>query len=612
MKKILLALIAMVACTTINAKVVKITLKDKTTKVYTSSQLSAIDFNDNGTTTIKSFDGQVLAELSSEVEDVEISDVEAVTEIKAINMEFNPMLIVALGNGEELSSIDDTEPISTRAAHQINFVYPSIDPYGEPVTLSGAIWIPDNIWNAEDDSEGIVLFNHFTTISNNMLPSNGAAYLESWFLANPLKPDYIVVESDFYGLGVTERFPLAYQQGDINGHASVDALLAARRILGKLSIKTGILNFNIGYSGGGFDALATQRVRDMEYPHNYDVCFDKTFAGGSSSDLKICYEDVVRIGTFGFSSAAPILFTATNENQKLGLDYYDVFQEHIADKIDEWILSKKYSPFELSAMIGRDKKIKDLLTAPYLDLESAESKFIQDVYEKLSLNNGWVANPSQRVFIYHSRTDDMVPIQSGRALLKHFKDYGYEASIIPGATNLQTNFVMPIGHMAGVVPWFVQTLAAIKAWPIMYYEGELNDTYKFLVDQTKNDPIAIMRYFDSIGFDCRGLIQKLFDLNPKYIYGDVDEASLEADVTAVCQLLNISYEDFCEMMEDSGIDFKTFVIELARYMNENPEQDIFNADIRTLRSSSDKVNPVEENENLLYDWLKANGVETGR
>ena len=611
MKKILLALIGLVACTTINAKVVKITLKDKTMKVYTSSQLSAIDFSDNGTVTITSYDGNVLLK-DAQVDDVNISEEEAITKVTPIIMEFNPMLVVALSNGESLSSIGDTEPISTRAAHQINFVYPSIDPYGEPVTLSGAIWIPDNIWNAEDDSEGIVLFNHFTTTSPNLLPSNGAAYLESWFLANPLMPDYIVVESDFYGLGATERFPLAYQQGDVNGHASVDALLAARRILGKLSIKTGILNFNVGYSGGGFDALATQRVRDMEFPHNYDLCFDKTFAGGSSSDMKICYEEIVRSDVTGFTASLPILMVATNETQKLGLDYNDVFQEGIADKIDDWFLSKKYDPFTLTRMVGYDKKVHEMLKAPYCDLESAESKFMQDVYEKISLNNGWTANPSQRVYIYHSRKDDMVPVQSGRALLKHLKDYGYEASIIPGATNLQTNFVMPIGHMAGVLPWFVQTLAAIKAWPLMYYDGELNADYKFLAEQTKNDPIAMLRYFDAIGFDCRSVIKQLLDLNPKYLLGEVDEASLAADVMSVCQLVGVSYEDFNEMMEDSGIDFETFLIELTRYINENPGQDIFKADIRTLRSSSDKVNPVEENENLLYDWLKANGVETGR
>ena len=607
MKKILLALIAMVACTTINAKVVKITLKDKSMQVYTSSQLSAIDFNDNGTTTIKSFDGQVLAELSSEVEDVEISDTEAITEIKPITMEFKPELLDAIKDpAKDLKYLETVDPLDSRAAHQINFVYPSIGPDG-PVTLSGCIFIPDEIWNAEKNSEGIVLFNHFSTSSPEFLPSNGMAFLESWFLANPLKPDFIIVESDLYGWGVTERFPQAYQQGDLNGQASVDALLAARRILRNLSVNTGILNFNVGYSSGGFDALATQRVRDMNYP--YEIVFDKTFAGGAAADLERAYTDMVKRDSTGFTASIPLLLVATNETQKLGLNYEDVFTEELYSRLDELVFSKKYTVFAMSRAIGR-KKIHELLKAPYLDLESPESKFMQDVYERISLTNGWMPDPAQRIFIYHSRTDDIVSVQSCRNLLKLFKENGYEPSIIPGATNLQTNFVMPIGHMQGVLPWFIQTLAAIKAWPYMYYDGELNDTYKFLVDQTKNDPIALLRYFDSIGFDCRSMIKALLALNPTTMpYFKIEEETLEADLTIVCEQMGITYEDLCQMMEDSGIDLKTFVIELVRYMNENPEQDIFKADIRTLRSSSDKVNPVEENENLLHDWLKANGLD---
>ena len=339
MKKILLALIAMVACTTINAKVVKITFKDKTTKVYTSSQLSAIDFNDNGTTTIKSFDGQVLAELSSEVEDVEISDTEAITEIKPITMEFKPELLDAIKDpAKDLKYLETVDPLDSRAAHQINFVYPSIGPDG-PVTLSGCIFIPDEIWNAEKNSEGIVLFNHFSTSSPEFLPSNGMAFLESWFLANPLKPDFIIVESDLYGWGVTERFPQAYQQGDLNGQASVDALLAARRILRNLSVNTGILNFNVGYSSGGFDALATQRVRDMNYP--YEIVFDKTFAGGAAADLERAYTDMVKRDSTGFTASIPLLLVATNETQKLGLNYEDVFTEELYSRLDELVFSKE-------------------------------------------------------------------------------------------------------------------------------------------------------------------------------------------------------------------------------------------------------------------------------
>ena len=60
MKKILLALMALVACTTINAKIVKVTFEDNTVKYYVSAQLSAIDFNDDGIVTITSYDGNEL------------------------------------------------------------------------------------------------------------------------------------------------------------------------------------------------------------------------------------------------------------------------------------------------------------------------------------------------------------------------------------------------------------------------------------------------------------------------------------------------------------------------------------------------------------------------
>ena len=471
------------------------------------------------------------------------------------------------------------------------------------------MFIPDDIWNAEVNSEGVILFNHFTTSSNSMLPSQGMGFLEAWFLANPLMPNYIIVESDFYGWGATVRFPQAYQQGDVNGRASIDALLAARHLLGNLSIGTGILNFNVGYSSGGFDALATQRVRDMEHP--YEVCFDKTFAGGSASDLKTSYTEMVRVDTTGFTASIPLLFIATNETQKLGLDYANVFSEDIASNVDEWYLSKKYNPFALCRLIGSKRRIHEMLTAPYCDLESAESKAIQDVYEQISLANGWLANPSQRIYIYNSRTDDMVPVQSARSLLKHLKANGYEPSIIPGATNLQTNFVMPTNHMKGIVPYFVQTIAAIKAWPLMYYKGELNETYKFLADQTKHDPIAIMRNFDAMGFDCRGIVNQLLAMDPNIIVeGKVDLELLKQDLDALCQLRGITLNDLNEMMEDSGIQFDVFLMELVDYLNENPDTDVMRADIRSIRSSKNELdNPVETYENELYDWLEANGVK---
>ncbi len=616
MKKILLALIALVACTTINAKVVKITLKDKTMQVYTSSQLSAIDFSDNGTVTITSYDGNVLMK-DAEVDDVNITEEEAITTVTAKTMDFNIALFSALADmkdgdmGGVAKAQEEPNIISSRGVHQINFVYPSLDPYGEPITMSGVMWIPDEIWNAEVNSEGLILFNYFTQTKSASLPSRGAAIFEPMFICNPLKPNYIIVESDLYGWGATERFPATYLQGETDGRANIDCLLAARRLLGKLSIHPGILNFNVGYSAGGFNALATQKVRDRDF--RYEVCFDKTFAGGSASDLKLSYRGMVECDQMGLTGVLPAWIVSTNEIQKLGLDYNQLFQPRISPFIAQAVLSKNYNPYALSFMVGWNSKVHEILGDAYCDLNSPESKYLQDVMESMNLANDWLPNPTQRLYILHSCADDIVPVQAGRALLPFLKANGYEPSIIPGATTLQTNFVISDTHMAVLPYYFIQTMAAIVAWPIMYYHGELNANYKFLVDQTRKDPIALMRYFDSIGFDCRSMIKALLALNPTTMpYYKIEEETLEEDLTIVCEQIGITYEELCQMMEDSGIDLKTFVIELVRYINENPEQDIFNADIRTLRSSSDKVNPVEENENLLHDWLKANGLNMGK
>ena len=57
MRKIFTLLFALAALMTANAKVVKITLADNTTKVFTTSQLSSIDFNDDGTLTVTDGNG---------------------------------------------------------------------------------------------------------------------------------------------------------------------------------------------------------------------------------------------------------------------------------------------------------------------------------------------------------------------------------------------------------------------------------------------------------------------------------------------------------------------------------------------------------------------------
>lgn len=54
-----------------------------------------------------------------------------------------------------------------------NIEYPSKDPYGNPVTLSGAITVGDEIKDGKAPAVGVVLVNHFTVYRKDQCPSKG-------------------------------------------------------------------------------------------------------------------------------------------------------------------------------------------------------------------------------------------------------------------------------------------------------------------------------------------------------------------------------------------------------------------------------------------------------
>ena len=172
------------------------------------------------------------------------------------------------------------------------------------------------------------------------------------------------------------------------------------------------------------------------------------------------------------------------EIQKLDLDYSDIFQPYISDRIDELILSKEYSSWPVCDSIGREKKIHEILMPVYCDLTSPESMSMQELFRSFSLttDDGWTPDPSQRIYLFHSRGDDYVPIKSARPMVAFLKSKGLTPSIIPGRTNFQTNFVVrDMGHLSATLIYFIQSLAAIQAWPMMYTDNQLNPVYEALV-----------------------------------------------------------------------------------------------------------------------------------
>lgn len=603
MKKIFLLLLGMVSLLTAEAKVVKITLADGSVKIFTSSQLSAIDFNEDGTLTLTTYDGEQLPPLAGKFEMIEIGDDAAISDIYPDNLSFN---IDADGIPVNLNS--------ERSIIKVNYVYPSTDPFGQSITLSGTMLIPSEIWSGEAKSEGILMMNHYTKFHRDEAPTISNGELENMLLANPLKPNYIIVESDFYGFGTTVRFQQAFLQGLANARASLDGLLAAQSLLRELGFDYGPLCFNIGYSSAGYDALAAQKLRDIEYADR--ISFDKTFSGGGPSDVCEAYRQYVIKDRTAYNAVPLLLMVSTNETQKLNLDYKDVFQPEVASRIDELIFSKSYSSWPVCDAIGRDKLVSEILSGPYCNLSSIESQNIQDILRGFNMtNDDWTPDPSQRIYLFHSRGDDYVPIESARPMVAFLKSKGMEPSIIPGRTNFQTNFVVRnMGHLSATLIYFVQTLSAIQAWPQMYTDNQLNPTYQKIVG-TDIDLVGTLRQLDAMGFDCRSAINQLQErlsaLGQSDIAQGIDLSKITQATEDVLNQMGFTKEELFEMAEDSGIDITKTIVDFIIYMSEKPAEDGDTGApaLQQLNRAGSVLDapltPADEYAQQLRDWLKA-------
>ena len=590
MKKILFFLLTAACTVALQAKVVTFTLDNGEKRYFSSSQLGSIDVNENQST-VTTWDGEIIDELTNCVRNVQINDDPVIYEEKDMTCRFSydKVAVSELNLDITLTDYDAFK----RDVRVLRYLYPSVDPTGDPVTLSGIIVIPKNILDGDAQSDGILLFNHFTIANYREAPSEDYNYLEAMFIANPLAINYIIVESDFYGFGTSVRFPQAYLYGQTNAKASLDGLAAAKVLLENMGINYGKYLFNVGYSSGGFDALAVQK--EVDNNHRGEIKIDKTFAGGSPSDLTTVYKDYVNTDAITYLVSVPLMLVSYNESGSMGLDYDDVFKPLIADHIDEWILSKEYSTQPINDMIGREHTVSDMLQPAYTDINSPESQFVIERMDAMSLATDWNVDPNDNIFLFHSRDDDYVTFQSARSFADFLTTKKKKKSIIPGRTNLHTNLVVKkMGHLTATLVYLVQSVASLKAWPLIHATPETEAAYQALVS-AELDIVGILDTFKQLGIDVRKLVPLLEeqgiplnkDLIPLYL-----------------QQLGIDANELNEMCEDSGIDLLGTLEALITYLKtEDPEQnhaEMLQAPLRI----QDIKDPVKRYEMEFKQWLK--------
>lgn len=342
----------------------------------------------------------------------------------------------------ELTAIIPTYfPNYTEEMTLINFTYGSVDPKGNPATLSGVIYVPTKAITDKRTTKGIVLANHATIASDAECPSRALANEGCFAWRN-----FAVVLSDYYGFGESAAYPQAYLNPECTARGNLDAYLTALQILEDEGVKLGKKKYNAGYSQGGFNSMANLKYLS-EHPE-YAITFDRSYAGGGPYDVLATTE-----GYFngGFTSAAvfvPMTVISINECEKLGLDYSKIFKGSLLSNWQEWILSKKYDVGTISSKLP-SKNLADLLTTSMFNQTGAEYDAIMEVADRYSLVKGWAPLDKSKIYIYHSTQDDTVPYSNFESFQTYLK------SVAPSGCTLQFQSGADGGHIAACVKFIM-------------------------------------------------------------------------------------------------------------------------------------------------------------
>lgn len=516
----------------------------------------------------------------------------------------------------------------SRLVRRYVYEYTSKDADGKPATISGVIMIPSEVASGEAPCDGIMLFNRATLGSPDDAPSRGNTQLLNGLIANPLKPNYILVMSDFIGYGSSIDYPSFYHSGDVNARNSLDGLLAARQLLDDNGISQGKYLFNLGFSQGGSESLYVAKLRDMEYKDK-GVTFTKTFAGGGPTDYAIAYREYVNKDWCEDCKDVIMMMISCVENCHMNIDYKDLFKEPLASGAKEYVKTKKKSTLS-DYGVSMEDSLHNLIQPAYMDLESEQAKAFIAKLEEINLMNGWEPDLEQRYFIEHSRHDNYVPIQCVRAIIPWMRDKGFTPSIVPGKTNLQTNtLVFKLDHTLSAIVWLIQTVAAIEVWPVMYYEGEQNHYYHDIVKDM--NLLKVVKTLESWGINIRKMVndnnsRSLEDVIVEGIAdGSLDpngsiaqlrapfRASVLDLIPGAADLLakvDLTTDDAMEMLEDSGITLMDMLEVFAYIMSPASSPQVEGDVLSTLEERVEApLYLMRYYENTLANWFLMGGFD---
>lgn len=305
-------------------------------------------------------------------------------------------------------------------------LYRSVDQHGDSLTVSGRLIVPQ-----DKTPQGIILMPHYTIFTNAAAPSNRATHD-----AVALRDNYVILQPDYVGYGVTVDSVHPYLHGELAARNTVDMYLAMLPVLDSMSLKIPLDSlYIVGYSQGAASAMWTLKLIEEEYAHRIHVI--KCFAGGGPYDVATTYDECLLHSRYAIPMNIPMLLMGTSEAYDLELQQDFFFTPALKRAYAKWIEPKNASPQDIYFHM-LNHRLRHWLTPQAMDKSQPQTQRLYSGLLRSSLVHYPILEedtdsivptwtPKTPLYIFHSTNDDVVTFRCAQHLYRRYGD-------VPGIT----------------------------------------------------------------------------------------------------------------------------------------------------------------------------------
>lgn len=320
-------------------------------------------------------------------------------------------------------------------------------PEGNPINASGLVIVPDQ------SSKNLTLlgFLHGTITTQDEAPSsylpvgNMEAYLGGTVGAS-LAKGYVVVMPDYIGFGDSKQTQHLYQEKASLAAACLDMLKAAKEFADEKSLKTRKEIRLLGYSEGGYAAMATHQAIQEKASEWFTV--EANYPGAGAYDMVGTAQWVVS-QTEDLPQGATSFYLWTlityNELYKMNIPLTDMIKPDYAAAIATAI--SQGNP--LSAPIPNNPS--QLFTTQFI--QSIKNGTNAPFMAALQRNNVYNWKPASPITLFHAGADKIVPINNSETALQTMNTLGAQVQL----TSLGN-----IGHREAIPNYLISVISSLS------------------------------------------------------------------------------------------------------------------------------------------------------